>query len=206
MSYEKDAWDELADQGNGIIGQHLKCAKGKWLLDDAPVNDSVKIVVIMDSATLGEVLWAGGQIAERHTGRIADGFVPPRQLTDGFNPHVGFQAVRSDEENLGALVTFTSSSWGGRSAFLNLADQFRLRQRRFFPICTLSTKAKGDINGNVDPVFKIVGWSPRENFQELLAPPAEKPDAVTYAPSLESPPAPEGLPEMIDGDADFVDF
>jgi hypothetical protein len=90
--YERDAWDVLADQSNGIVGERLKCAKGKWLLDDAPVSDNLKIVVIMDSATLGEVLWVGGQIAEHHVGRIADGFIPRRQLTDGYNPHTSFQS------------------------------------------------------------------------------------------------------------------
>jgi hypothetical protein len=59
------------------------------------------------------------------------------------------------------------------------------------------------VNGNIDPVFLIVGWSSRENFQELLAPPVEKPAAIAYAPSTESPEAPEGLPDMIDASDDI---
>ena len=56
MSYERDAWDEAGDMGNGIEGQHLKCAKGHWLLDKEDVetgDDGLKICVIMDSATVG---------------------------------------------------------------------------------------------------------------------------------------------------------
>lgn len=84
MTYERDAWDEVGDQGNGILGQHLKCAKGKWLLDDSEIEvgeGGARICVIMKSATVGEILWSDGKIADRRIGRVADGFVPPRNVT-----------------------------------------------------------------------------------------------------------------------------
>jgi hypothetical protein len=169
-SYEKDAWDETGDMGNGILGAHLKCAKGRWLLDDKDAANA-QICVIMESASTGQVLWQDGKIVDRDIGRIEDGFAPPRQLHNGWNPYTSFQAVRADEEAIGELVTFTSSSWGGRNAFQRLVNPYRLKQRRQFPICQLGTKERGDENRNIDPVFKIIGWSDRSNFGELLAPP-----------------------------------
>jgi hypothetical protein len=69
------------------------------------------------------------------------------------------------------LITFTSSSWGGVFAFQGLINPYRLKARSQFPICVLSTKDRGDVNGNIDPVFKINSWSARENFTELLPAP-----------------------------------
>jgi hypothetical protein len=125
MTYDRDAWDETGDMGNGIEGQHLKCAKGKWLLDDDEIETGdagIKICVVRDSAVTGEVLWRESKIVERNIGRISDGFAQPRQITEGWNPYTAFQAVRADDEHLGDLLTFTSSSWGGRNAFQRLVN------------------------------------------------------------------------------------
>jgi hypothetical protein len=184
MTHERDAWDETGDLGNGIEGQHLKCAKGHWLLDDEEIETGdagLKICVIMDTATVGEILWQDKKIVDRNVGRIADGFVAPRQVQEGWNTYIAFQAVRADEEHLGELLTFTSSSWGG--AFQSLVNPFLLKRRLQFPIVLLGTKDRGDANGNIDPVFKIVGWSDRGNFQELLPPPVES-KAIAFSPTV----------------------
>jgi hypothetical protein len=210
--HQRDAWDETGDMSNGILGQHLKCAKGKWLLDDVGIetgDGGMKICVVMDSAVVGQVLWQDQKIVERNVGRIADGFVPPRSVMDGWNPYVAFQAVRADENHRGDLITFTSSSWGGRFVFQNLVNPFRLKQRLQFPICSLGTKERGDANGNIDPVFKLVGWSARGNFQELLPPSAVEAPALEYSydPANDIPPArdsePASLAEVLNDDIPF---
>jgi hypothetical protein len=66
MTHEKDGWDEIAEEGNGIIGPHLKYVKVAWLLDGFPVSESIKIAVVMDGATAGAVRWADSKIIERH--------------------------------------------------------------------------------------------------------------------------------------------
>ncbi len=191
---ERDAWDDLGDQGNGISGEHLKCAKGVWLLNDESIdNDGLKIVVIMDTAAIGQVLWLDKKIAERETGLVAEGFVAPRELKDGWNPYVSFQCVRVDD---GGLLTFTSSSWGGRYAFQSLVNPYRLRRRAFFPICTLGTKERRDENRNIDPVFKIVGWGPRDGFPDLLAPALP---AITHEPTATAP----ALAELVSDEIPF---
>jgi hypothetical protein len=206
MSYERDAWDQTGDMSNGIEGAHLKCAKGTWLLDDERIEigeSGIKICVIMESATVGEILWRDHKIVDRNVGRIADGHTPPRQITEGWNPYVAFQAVRADEGHLGELVTFTSSSWGGRYAFQSLVNPFRLKGRQQFPICLLATKERGDANGNIDPVFRIVGWSDRGNFQDLLAPEPAPAIAPPTAPVLLPTPKQPALAEIIKDDIPF---
>jgi hypothetical protein len=203
MSYERDAWDETGDMGNGIEGQHLKCAKGRWLLDDEEIetgNSGIKICVIMESTVVGQILWQDKKIIERDTGKISDGFVQPRQIMEGWNPYVAFQAVRADEGNIGELVTFTSSSWGGRHAFQSLVNPYRLKQRRQFPIVILGTEERGDKNDNVDPTFKIVGWSDRGNFGELLAPPTSP---ASLPPPISAPLSDDDQPHSRE---DMIDF
>jgi len=205
-NYERDAWDDFADNGNGVAGQWLRCAKGRWTLDKEDIDigdDGLKIAVIMDSANAGQILWEGGKITGRTVGRISDGFVPPTKATliPGWNPYIEFQAVRTDDEHLGELITFTSSSWGGFYAFQNLTKPWRLKGRRQFPICVLSSKDRGDANSNIDPVFKIVGWSDRQNFIDLLPPPTAP--AALPAPM---PAGPEGIAEMIDSDGEIYPF
>ena len=60
MTYhERDGWDEVGDQGNGILGAHLKFAKGRVFLDGAEIgigDDGIRFCVIMDSATAGKLL------------------------------------------------------------------------------------------------------------------------------------------------------
>jgi hypothetical protein len=117
-SYEKDAFDIAGDSGSGIEGQWLKCPRGVWTLDDNKIEtgrDGAKICVILDSLMTGEILWKDSKIVERNTGRMADGFEMPKHQTiaTGWNPYIAFQGVRADDDNLGELITYTSSSWGG---------------------------------------------------------------------------------------------
>jgi hypothetical protein len=179
MTYEPDAWDALDAQNNGIIGQHLKCARGLWLLDGDEIetgDEGVRLCVIMTSATIGWVLWDDGRIADTKTGRPASGFVPPF-CPEGWNPYTALTCVRADEGNEGQLCTFTSSSWGGRKAFNGLVSQYCMIGKSRFPICTLETRPKGDKNGNIDPVFKVVGWQAKDGLAAICpaddtAPPA----------------------------------
>ena len=143
--------------------------------------------MIMDTATVGEVLWKEQKIAQRNTGRLSDGFVPrtPSNISLGWNPYISVMAVRCDDGHLGDLVTFTSSSWGGWFAFQRLINPWRLKGRSVFPVVTLATKERHDENRNIDPVFKPSGWSARSNFGDLLDP--TQLDAPATVPALEAP-------------------
>jgi hypothetical protein len=81
-------------------------------------------------------------------------------------------------------------------------NPYRLKERRQFPICVLGTKERGDENRNIDPVFKIVSWSDRGNFQELLPPPiAPAAEAIAYSPP--ATPAKLNLAEVINDEIPF---
>ncbi len=198
--YERDAFDEADDDGNGIVGEHLKCPKGTWMLGDKAIPSGSKFCIIMESAIVGEVVWKDGKIVERDTGRMADGKRAPKhgQVAEGRNPYVSFQVVRADEGHLGDLATFAGSSWGAHYAFQNLINPWRLKGRRQLPICALDTKDRGDENRNINPVFKIVDWAGRENFTELLPPPvAPSSAAISYSPK------PASTAELISDDIPF---
>jgi hypothetical protein len=68
---------------------------------------------------------------------------------------------------LGCIGTFTSSSYGGNNAVEALVPQYRMLGQRSYPIVELETKERGDQYGNVDPVFKIVGWAPKSKFAAI---------------------------------------
>jgi hypothetical protein len=209
MTHERDAWDVAGDSGNGIEGQHLKCAKGKWLLDEVEIETAgggLKFCPIMETATVGEVLWQDQKIIERNVGRLSDGFVPPTpaNITEKWNPYTSVVGVRCDAGHLGDLLTFTSSSWGGWFAFQRLINPWRLKGRAMFPVVTLSTKERHDENRNIDPVFKHAGWSDRENFAELLPPAAIKAPAIAFVPEMDvKSPQKQSLADALNDDIPF---
>ena len=183
-----DAWDETS--GNGILGEHLKIAKGTWTLVGGEFRfgpDGIKLAVIMPTVVVGQVLWTDGQITEREVGRIEDGFraiSTTRAMNEnhpGWSPYTQFLGVRCDDGHVGELLTFTSSAWGGRFAFESLKAMYALKRRREFPIVILGTKARGDVNHNIDGTFTAVGWTNRSNFAELLAEAPETAPALTHA-------------------------
>jgi hypothetical protein len=79
-----------------------------------------------------------------------------------------------------------------------------LKQRRQFPICLLETKAQGDENRNIDPIFRIVAWSDRSNFAELLPPPPEEgAAAIAYSPPKAAAMNAPRVAELINDDVPF---
>ncbi len=50
----------------------------------------------------------------------------------------------------------------------NIVTQWRFRQKRQFPVCTLDVKPRGDVNNNIDPVFRIVSWVNASDFADIF--------------------------------------
>jgi len=171
-----DALDRFGDSGNGIEGIWVTFngKTGEWSFDGREIGETdVKMVPIMDSITVGKIRFDNGKVTARKVGRLSDGFYAPETAADlehGYNPYVAFQGVFADGGYTGELGTFTSSSWGGLFAVQKLINPFRLKRRAVFPICRLGSKERGDVNGTIDPVFPITGWTARSNFAELLGP------------------------------------
>jgi len=159
------------------------------------------MVALLPSATIGEVKFERGQKTDERTGRVEDGFVPAERLDRDWAPSTAFLTVGVDDNNRGQMMTFRSTSWGGRFAFNGLATMYWRLGQHAFPIVYLDVTKKWRNDQEVfDPVFRVIGWRPREDFAELgfgAAPPAlEGPSAAP----LEAKPAadPEPAAALID--------
>lgn len=199
------AWDQIDNQSNGIIGQRLKCTKGLWTLDGDEIetgDEGVKVCALIESATIGWIKWGEDGIEDRDICRPADNFVPKFQCPEGWNPYTALTFVRVDEGGQGQLCTFTSSSWGGKKALTKLISQYRLMRYVRFPICVLETKPRNDKNGNIDPVFKVVGWADRSNFGDICGVPAVA-APMPPDPALPAPKQGEPASEIINDEIPF---
>jgi hypothetical protein len=187
----RDPWQEALNDSGGIEGVHIKCAKGVWTFDDDVVetgDGGVQICIVMESALHGQVRWEDRKIVEREVERYEDAAPSTELLDDDWSPYTQVQCVGVDAAHVGRLMTFTSSSWGGRRAFSALLGPYVRKGRREFPICTLGTRPKkNDPNGNIDPTFAVVGWAPRADFAEMLPAPTVTLEAPKAAAALSPP-------------------
>jgi hypothetical protein len=193
MTY--DPWQQALNNAGGLEGIHIRCAKGSWSYDDEEIrtgNDGASIVIVMETAVHGSVRWEDRMIVERRIERYADTPPSDEPLDAAWSPYTAVQCIGNDTDHIGRLMTFTSSSWGGRRAFSALLGPYLRKGRREFPICTLGTRPKkNDPNGNIDPLFTIVGWVPRSDFADMLPPSTSPPLLLDAAkPALEPPKAP----------------
>jgi hypothetical protein len=181
MTYEKyDPWQEAANNSGGVDGFHVKFGKGVWTVDNDEVRTGeggFRLCALMDTAMHGAVKWSNDRtITERRLERYATVAPSRESLEVGWAPYTQFQCVGASGSYDRQLMTFSSSSWGGRYAFHALIRPWLLRGRLEFPVCALGSKPKKkDPNGIVDPLFKIVGWAPRSDFAEMLPPDGESP-------------------------------
>jgi hypothetical protein len=190
-----DPWQEALDSGGGIQGSLVKFVKAVWSVDDDVVetgDDGIRLIILMETAQHGSVLWGNDRtIIDRRLQRYADASPSKEPLKMGWSPYTIFKCVGASGIYSGKMMTSSSSSWGGRHAFYALIHPYILRRKLEFPICTLGSRPKkNDVNGNFDPVFTIVGWAPRSDFEAIL-PPADQ------------PPPSSGSAAPVDDDAPF---
>jgi hypothetical protein len=50
-----------------------------------------------------------------------------------------------------------------------LIPQYRLRGQRSFPVVQLSSRARGNQYGTVDPLFRVIPRAPAEKFSASIA-------------------------------------
>jgi hypothetical protein len=187
-----NAWESIAE--SNIEGALLQCRRGDWSLDDKALTTGRpggRIVLLMDTTVLGEVLFSAGVKVDQRVGRPEDGFEPAKKLEPGWSPSTSIVCVGASDDIRDRIMTFRSSSWGGRRAFNALAPTYWRFRQRAFPIVYLDT-VKKDRSGNdvIDPLFVVDRWVPRETF------------AAPSLPKLENAaPAPKAEPPVADGKA-----
>ncbi len=177
---DASSWSDIAQ--SHIEGALLQCRKGEWMLDDKPIETGVggvRIVLLMTSAEVGEVRFDddGNKVGER-VGRIEDGFIPDKQLEPDWSPSTKIVAVGLSPDVRGQVMTFRSSSWGGRFAFNTLIGTYcRFRQQQFPAVYLDTTKKTRNGNVVIDPLFIPDSWLPRESFETpgALPEPPEQP-------------------------------
>jgi hypothetical protein len=186
-----NTWESTAE--SNIEGALLQCRRGDWSLDDKPLTtgrDGVRIALLMDTTVLGEVLFSAGDKVDERVGRPEDGFEPAKKLEPGWSPSTSIVCVGVSDDIRDRIMTFRSSSWGGRRAFNALALTYWRFRQRAFPIAYLDT-VKKDRSGNdvIDPLLVVERSVPRETCGEPAALP--KPDAPALAalPHKEESPA-----------------
>ncbi len=191
MTYDYPDDNSAGDAFDPIVGAFLKCPKGKWLLDDVEIPigpDGTRVTILMPTARHGRVVWENNHPTTSNFRRYADCDPPKAKMDPGFEPYTIFQCLIDD-----ALATFASSSWGARSAFKPVVDNWRYLHKREFPVVTLGTKPRHDTNGNIDPTLTIAAWVPAGSFAEMLgdATPRQElpapPTAAAIAPAMTAP-------------------
>jgi len=188
----------LADEGRELIGTltPLKFAKGDWTKgfkdEETPVGATAQFVVDVLSYERGWVRWENKQPTFRRMGRKIDGFIQPTknelperdesswpynnrgerqdpwQETFQINLR-DINAVNNDDDG---LVTFTTTSWGGRKALGTVIKTYAREASKHpgcMPVVLLNSRMRPtDFGEQPTPVLKIVYWQP---FGEGAAPP-----------------------------------
>ena len=172
-----DGWhDAAAEAGERQIrGTLLKFTDRRWTAgkEAAPVEDGTRLVALATSAMW--VRWEDGKPAEyrmREPGRR----LPNRDELDHLDeslweegpggepqdPWRNTRLVYLVDPRTAEAYTFSTSSWGGRSAVTDLGDQIvRMRSARpdAVPIVELrSAEMPTRFGRKSKPLFKIVGW------------------------------------------------
>ena len=187
MKYQKsDPWQEAANNTGGGV----KFGKGRWTVDNNDVEtgeNGLRLCILMDTAAHGSVRWHNDRITERRFQSYAHVAPSNELLESGWSPSTSVQCIGISGEYVEQPLTFSSPTWGGRNAFDSLIRPLLQQGKLSFPICTLGSKPKkNDANGNIDPVFRIVGWAPRSDFAAFLPPDDEpRPTSGGAAPPVD---------------------
>jgi hypothetical protein len=202
-------WRTYADQtlASAIAGDLLLYRKGKRTRgeDDRPVPLGTRLLANMIEVWTGHVRWWDNSPVEYRIARLID--FPPEVVREDLghmdkslwetdqqgNPRDPWQPVdRIVMRDMdGELLTFSTSSWGGRKAVAKLCRDFDQNYQKHpgaWPIVELRSKDRrsADFGLIPEPVFTIVDWAPWD--EETM------PDAK----ALETPKAPDAATELDD--------
>jgi len=172
-------WREAANEEIGAsFGILLKFVKGDWLVgeEQEEVAPTTSFVVNLHEYWRGWIKWIDQQPAGHVIGRVVDRFRVPTREELGDLDQTRWEAdgngvkrdpwqrvvylVMRDGDN---VVTFTSTSDGGRKAVASLADRYdRLRHKHKaqMPVVALQSEAyqHRDYGKVLKPKFLVVGW------------------------------------------------
>jgi hypothetical protein len=176
-------WRAFADEAlaSAIAGDLLVFKKGIWQRgeEQKDVPKDARFLANMHEIWRGWVRWFNKQPVEHQLVRIVDGNRPPSREQLG---HLDSNVWETDaageprdpwsrtqrmvlKDMKGNLLTFTTSSWGGKRGLSKLCDAFD-RERGEHPDCYPVVKLETEFHKNKDygsipePRFTIVDWQP----------------------------------------------
>jgi hypothetical protein len=171
---EVSPWREAAnEEGGASFGTLLKFVKGEWFVGEerTELPLTTMLVANMNEYWRGWIKWvdqqpvahAIGRVVDRHRVHLREELDEPEKAGQDDDPwqRVSYLVMRyadSDE-----VVTFTTTSDGGRKAVAKLADRYdRMRHKHpaQMPVVTLACDSyQHDEYGKVlKPKFVVVGW------------------------------------------------
>jgi hypothetical protein len=170
---EASPWREAANEEVGAsFGTLLKFVKGDWFIgeDKTEVSPTTPFVANMDEVWRGWIKWEDSKPIDHRIGRVIDHFhVPLREKLDDLDKagesdpwqRVVYLVMRNTSND--EIVTFTSTSDGGKKAVGKLCDLYdRLRHKHpsKMPIVLLESESyQHPEYGKVHkPKFKLIGW------------------------------------------------
>ena len=224
-----DGWDDAAAEASErtIRGHLLKFADWRWTLgkEATPVDNGTRLIALGTVAMW--VRWEDGKPVE-HIVRRPGERLPEREKLSHTNedewetgpggepkdPWANTRLVYLVDPDTAEAYTFSTSSWGGRDAVIELGDQIA-RMRTAYPdtapIVELRAAEKPTRFGRKSkPVLKVVGWKNANARPTETAKPVERIRPVvtsgreTWA-DPEAPPIPPPI-ESYDGPDDDIQF
>jgi hypothetical protein len=175
-----------------IVGDLLRFGKGDFTVGDGEVFPiGTMVVPVMDWLLDGFVLWRAGKPVEHAMIRVATGAKPPKRAELGDNDPAHWETDSSGEKRdpwarsvylpmvvfeAGRLLTFTTSSAGGRGAVAELARMFGNHHRQQpsdYPVTKLEVDSylhRVREFGRIKvPRFKLWSYIDRPRYEALLA-------------------------------------
>jgi hypothetical protein len=190
------------------VGLPLKYAKGHWYVkqgkdNEVEVGPTDPYVVDMLSYTEEWKRWQDKKPTHKISGRRVDGFInPPRHLLPEYenkdgtwpigakgpaDPWQEGQRLTLRDLATGELVTWSSTSWGGRIAIGELLDQWAAECRQhpgLMPVVLLTSYERPtDYGPTPTPRLKIIDW---EAFGPDALPPGDPTKTAATRRALEA--------------------
>jgi hypothetical protein len=209
-TYAPDAFEAYANAvaPRTIIGTLLRFSKGDYVAGEEGKEIPVGSIFTanVDELLAGWIKWSGGKPVEHVMVRVAEGVASPKREELGDRDSCRWETdstgVPRDPwqftnylallNEQGGIFTFATSSRGGLTAVGDLTRRYarhrRAGHRDVHPMIALDVGSYQHQNreyGRIKyPVFKPMGWTPKEVFTDALA-------VAGFTPGAEPPASPE---------------
>jgi hypothetical protein len=217
-----DGWDDAAGEASErtIRGHLLKFADWRWTLgkEATPVDNGTRLIALATAAMW--VRWEDGKPIE-HIVRRPGERLPEREKLSHTNedewetgpggepkdPWANTRLVYLVDPDTAEAYTFSTSSWGGRAAVIELGDQIA-RMRTTYPDAAPIVELRAvemptRFGRKSKPALKVVGWKNANARPTETAKPVERirPIITSGRQALASPEPPPSAPpvEVYDG-------